>query len=85
MLIGIVAFGADFDQLASRTQLSRGAAAVHNFLWWPHDAVVRSIPNAWLIRNRYIIPVLIVANSLAWGAVIYGLGRAAVSLRRSRR
>lgn len=73
MVIAVIAFGADMDQLRSRTVFSRGAAAVHDVLWFPHDAALRRIPNAWLVRNRYVIPLAIVVNSLAWGVLLHAL------------
>lgn len=81
MLIAIVAFGADMDQLRSRSPWSRAAAAVHDVLWFPHDATLRAISNAWLIRNGWLIPTALVLNSLAWGAAIYLLLRAIGSWR----
>ena len=75
MAIAIVAFGWDLDRLRSRSTSSRIAAEVHDVLWWPHDTALRAIPNAWLIRNKWIIPVALVANSLAWGVALYGVTR----------
>jgi hypothetical protein len=75
MLIAILAFGTDMDQLRSRSPLSRGAAAVHDVLWLPHDSALRAVPNAWLIRNTYVIPLAIVINSLLWGALLCALWR----------
>ena len=74
MLIAIVAFGTDMDQLRSRSPWSRGAAAVHDVLWFPHDAALRAIPNAWL-RKPYVIPSALVINGLLWGTVLYTLWR----------
>ena len=82
MLIAITAFGSDLDQLRSRSPWSRGAAVVHDVLWFPHDAVLRALPNEWLIRNLYVIPLALVINSLAWGTVLYALWQ---SVRRVRR
>ena len=61
------------DQLASRSGLSRRAAAVHGVLWWPHDAALRALPNDWLAHHTYVIPMALVLNSLAWGAMLYVL------------
>ena len=83
MIIAVIAFGPDMDQLRSRSAFSRAAAAVHDVLWFPHDAAMRQIPNAWLIRNRYVIPLAIVINSLAWGLVLYAAGQF-VRMRRRR-
>jgi len=71
MLIAVVAFGRDMDQLRSRSAWSRAAAAVHEVLWFPHDTALRALPNDWLAHNTYVIPVALVLNSLAWGAVLY--------------
>lgn len=81
MLIAIIAFGTDLDQLRSRSPWSRGAAVVHDVLWFPHDAALRTLPNEWLIRNLYVIPLALVINSLVWGTVLYALWR---SLRSGR-
>jgi hypothetical protein len=81
MIIAITAFGSDMDQLRSRSPWSRGAAAVHDVLWFPHNAGLRALPNGWLSRNLYAIPLALVINSLVWGAALYALWR---SLRRVR-
>ena len=73
MIIAIIAFGTDMDQLRSRSSWSRGAAAVHDVLWFPHDAALRALPNGWLSRNLYAIPLALVINSLAWGTGLYAL------------
>jgi hypothetical protein len=73
MLIAIAAFGSDLDQLRSRSPWSRGAAVVHDVLWFPHDALLRGIPNEWMIRNLYVIPLALVINSLVWGTVLYAV------------
>jgi hypothetical protein len=75
MAIAVIAFGFDMDQLSSRNVASRAAASVHDVLWTPHDAALRSLPNDWIVRNRWVIPLAIVANSLAWGAGLYLAGR----------
>lgn len=70
MVIATIAFGADMDQLRSRSGWSRTAAAVHDVIWLPHDSALRAVPNGWLVRHRYVIPVALVLNSLAWGLVL---------------
>jgi hypothetical protein len=72
MIIAIVAFGSAMDQLRFRSPWSRGAAAVHDVLWFPHDAVLRAVPNPWL-RHRYFSPLALVTSSLLWGTVLYAL------------
>jgi len=82
MLIATMAFGLDMDQLRSRSAWSRGAAAIHDVLWFPHDAALRALPNDWLVRNRYVIPLALVLNSLAWGTMLYLLWQASRRRRR---
>jgi hypothetical protein len=69
------------DQLRARSPWSRSAAAIHDVLWFPHDAMLRALPNDWLAHNTYFIPIAIVLNCLAWGAVLYSLWQA---IRRAR-
>lgn len=73
MAIAMIAFGTDMDQLRSRSPASRIAAEVHDVLWFPHDAAMRTIPNAWLIK--WVIPLAIVVNSLVWGTLVYATWR----------
>ena len=75
MLIAVVAFGFDMDQLRSRSHASRIAAEIHDVLWFPHDSTLRSIPNDWLVRNTWVIPLALVVNSLVWGVAMYALWR----------
>ena len=82
MLIAIVARGLDMDQLRSRSPWSRGAAAIHDVLWYPHDSALRALPNDWLAHNTYIVPIALVLNSLAWGTMLYALWQ---TFRRRRR
>ena len=71
LVVAVVAFGSDMDQLRSRTVWSRGAAAIHDVLWFPHDTALRSLPTNWLAHNTYFTPIAIVLNSLAWGTLLY--------------
>ena len=82
MLIAIVARGPDMDQLRSRSPWSRGAAAIHDVLWYPHDSALRALPNDWLAHNTYIVPIALVLNSLVWGTMLYALWQ---TFRRRRR
>ena len=82
LLIATIAFGTDMDQLASRSVWSRGAAAIHNVLWLPHDSALRAIPNSWRVRITAVSAVAVVINSLAWGAVLYAAWRGIAYLRR---
>ena len=68
MVSGVIAFGIDFDQLRFRSTASTIATHIHDFLMAPHSAVVRSLPNAWLTRPG-VIPLLLIAHHLLWGAV----------------
>ena len=70
MLSGIIGFGADFDQLRSRSAASRTAANVHDVLMGPHGAVIRSIPNRALVRSaRWLVPTWLLLHSVLWGAL----------------
>ena len=71
MLIAVVARGLDMDQLRSRSVWSRGAAPIHDVLWFPHDSALRALPNDWLAHNTYFIPIALVLNCLAWGTMLY--------------
>ena len=82
LVVAIVAFGSDMDQLRSRTVWSRGAAAIHDVLWFPHDAALRALPTDWLAHNTYFTPIAIVLNSLLWGTLLYSLWRAFGRVRR---
>ena len=82
-LVGIVAFGADFDQLRSRSALSLVASYVHDFLMAPHGAVIRAMPNRWLTQDTIpVIPIWLVGHALLWGAAIAALWTASESRRR---
>lgn len=83
LAIAIIAFGADMDQLRSRSAASRAAAAVHDVLYLLHDATLRSMPHPWMIRNRWIVPVALVANSVMWGTALYAVSRMILRWRRS--
>jgi hypothetical protein len=81
-VIGAFAFGLDFDQLRSRTWLSRSAGVIHDVLWFPHDTVMRAMPIHWKIANaRWVTPSAILANSVLWGAAIAALRIAATRRR----
>ena len=73
MALAGVAFGWDLDQLPSRSAWSRGAAAVHEVLWFPHDTALRALPTDWLAHHTYAIPVALVLNCLVWGTLLYSL------------
>ena len=69
--VAMTAFGADMDQLRTRSALSRVAGVLNDLLMLPHDRFMRAIPNHWLVDHRWLIPSAVVANSLLWGAVLY--------------
>lgn len=81
MVVGIVAFGTDMDQLRSRTAVSRAAASVHDVLWWPHDSALRALPNDFVSHHTYFIPTALVLNSLVWGSAAYAVMRVGQKLR----
>ena len=81
LLIGVIAFGTDMDQLASRSIWSRAASVIHDILWFPHDTFMRSLPNGALVQYPAVIPAAIVLNSLLWGVVLYALWRAVEKFR----
>jgi hypothetical protein len=76
MAIAVVAFGWDMDQLTSRSAWSRGAAAVHEVLWFPHDMALRALPTDWLAHHTYAIPLAVVFSCLTWGTLLYSLWQA---------
>ena len=85
-LVGAVAFGLDFDQLSSRTLLSRGARLVHDVLWFPHDTLLRSLPVDWRIaHHRLLTPSAIAMNSLLWGFLLASVWTFRAERRRSGR
>ena len=75
LLSAFAAEGWDLDQLRSRSPWSRAAGVVQDVLWFPHDAAMRAVPNAWLVSHREIVPIAIVANSLVWGMALYAVLR----------
>ena len=73
--IAMLAHGTDLDQLTSRSTLSQAAAVVDRLLWAPHNWVGRQLgPTA--ARMPVVTPLLLLANTLAWGAVLAGVWRA---------
>ena len=70
---GFVGYGADLDQISSRSGVARYAAAVHGVLQFPHDVLIRSLPQSWL---EFITPglgILFALHSLAWGLGLVAL------------
>ena len=65
-----IAYGFDLDQLPSRSGLAAAAAAFVRVLQWPHDLVVRALPGGWLQQIPQAAALLVLLNSLAWGAAL---------------
>lgn len=83
-IASFLTYGADLDQLRSRSALSRWAGVLHDVLWYPHDAFLRALPAASFTRPM-VVPAALIGNSLVWGAGLYLLWRVARRLRESRR
>jgi hypothetical protein len=66
-IVGIVARGWDLDQLTSRSGISRAAAAAEPALWVVHSLILGSVPTGRISEYMWVIPLAIVANSLAYG------------------
>jgi hypothetical protein len=65
----IVGYGTDLDQLRGRSWLADSAATLCAALQYPHDVALHAVPTAWL---GWAAIVLIVLNSLLWGAGLAG-------------
>jgi hypothetical protein len=74
LILAILAFGLDMDQLRSRSAVSRAAGVLYDFFWWPHDAFLRALPSGAILRPG-VIPAVLVGHSLVWGIALYGLWR----------
>ncbi len=66
----LVAYGTDFDHLASRSPISQGAATLASVLQYPHDLFLHQFGSHWLERSPQVAGWLVVANSLLWGALL---------------
>lgn len=74
LVTGAIAQGLDFDQLRSRSIVSRTAGVVHDVLMAPHTAVIRAMPNRWLTQGRVpVIPLLLLGHSAVWGIALAGV------------
>ena len=82
--VAILTYGTDLDQLRSRSTVSRVSGVVYDIVWYPHDAIIRAIPNATLIRPG-VIPSVLVGASLLWGCAAWLLLAAVGRFRRARR
>jgi hypothetical protein len=64
----VVAYGSDLDQVPTRSAFSNGAAALCSVLKYPHDAILRAVPNNWLQQApASTAATVILVSSLLWG------------------
>ncbi len=66
----LVAYGADLDQLASRSRLSQSAAVLASALQYPHDLFLHQFGRQLLELSPQFAGWLVAANSLLWGALL---------------
>jgi len=74
-----VAYGADLDQIHTRSPLANSAASLCSFLQYPHDLILCSLPSQWLEQAPQVAIAVVLSNSLLWGmglSVIWQLLRA---------
>ena len=81
MVVAVLAFGLDLDQLRSRSVVSRIAGYVNDVLQYPHDTILRSLPPGAILRPA-VIPAVLLASSILWGIALYAIWRAARVARR---
>jgi hypothetical protein len=82
LAVALVAHGTDLDQLTGRSAVSRAAAAVDRLLWGPYQWIGRQLgPQA--ARMPGATPALLVANALAWGAMLATVRQLLFRRRRS--
>lgn len=67
VVLSLVAYGFDLDQVPGRSALARSAASAAWLLQYPHDGLVRVLPSNLLQQFPQAAAVLVVANSLLWG------------------
>lgn len=63
-------FGTDLDRLRSRSALSRSVGYVYDVLNFPHDHLLRAVPNRHIALMT--IPAIL-TTSLLWGTVLYAV------------
>ena len=73
--VAVAAFGADMDQLRSRSAISSAAGVLTDLLMLPHDRFMRSLPVHYVVDYPWLIPSALLGNSLLWGVVLYGAWR----------
>jgi hypothetical protein len=69
-IVAMLAHGWDFDQLTSRSAVSRVSAIVEPVLWAPHALILGAVPAGQISRYSWVIPVALVANSVAYGLLV---------------
>ena len=74
----LITFGTDMDQLRGRSALSRTIGHVYDVLNFPHDTLLRMVPNRHIAAMT--VPAII-TTSLLWGLALYAFW----SLARRRR
>jgi hypothetical protein len=72
---GMMAHGIDFDQLRSRSALSRAAGPLHDALMLPHGLLLRALPRGAILRPG-VVPAALFGHSVAWGMALFLLARA---------
>jgi hypothetical protein len=65
-----VAYGSDLDQLPTRSAFAHGAALLCVVLQYPHDLILHLLPSQWLQQIPRLAIVVVLSNSLLWGAVL---------------
>ena len=65
-----IAYGTDFDHVPGRSGLATAAASVCKVLQYPHDLVLRALPDHLLQQVPQVALVLVTLNSLTWGVVL---------------
>jgi hypothetical protein len=64
----VTAYGSDLDHVRNRSAASNGAAAVCSVLQYPHDAILRAVPNTWLQQvPATTAAAALLVSSLLWG------------------
>jgi len=70
MAIAVVARGWDLDQLRGRSPASRLASAIEPALWLVHDAMLRAVPTGRIAAYRWMIPLALATNAVAYGVAL---------------
>lgn len=83
LVVAVLAHGWDLDQLTSRSAVSRAAAFVEPGLWLVQTLIFSAVPTGRISEYRWVIPVALVANMLAYGVLLAAVHSLAMQ-RRSR-